>query len=103
MRDDVKISLISRTVGDTVDEYGEAIITETSTTVFAVRNAVKRNEFYQAQAAGLRPEITFEVYEMEYSGEGIIEFDGKRYNVIRSYPIAGERLELICSALTEVV
>lgn len=102
MTRDVQITLISQTVGNTVDEYGAPVVEETSSTIFATQNAVKRNEFYQAQSIGLRPEFTLEIFEFEYNGEKIVELDGVRYNIIRTYPVGGERIELICNDIAEV-
>lgn len=99
---DVLINLISQTITDTSDDYGNPVIETINKTVYAVKKAVKRNEFYQAQAVGLVPQIVFECFEFDYNGEKIVEHDGKRYNVIRSYPLSGEKIEIICNDLAEV-
>lgn len=67
--------------------------------VFCNEKGVKRNEFYQAQAQGYRPELCVEIRELDYSGEGHFEYHGKMYRVIRTYPVKNECLELICQAL----
>ena len=67
--------------------------------VFCNEKGVKRNEFYQAQAQGYRPELCIEIRESDYKGEGHIEYRGKMYRVIREYPVKNECLELICQAL----
>lgn len=99
---DVEINLISQIVTDESDEYGKPIITQTSRTIYATENAVKRNEFYQAQAIGLTPQITFECFAFEYNGEKTVEYGDKKYNVIRTYPLSGERIEIICNDIAEV-
>ena len=40
--------------------------------------------------------ITLEVYADEYSGESVLRWDGKLYNVERTYE-KGEKVELTCS------
>lgn len=91
------IRLIRQTTARESDEYGNPVLCEEAAEIFATVNAVKRSEFYQGMAAGLKPEITFECYTFEYDGEKVVEYDGKRYNVIRAYPVKGERMEIICS------
>lgn len=67
--------------------------------VFCNEKGVKRNEFYQAQAQGYRPELCIEIKALEYNKEGHFEYDGTMYRVIRTYPVKNECLELICQAL----
>ena len=76
-------------------------ITETLTErqVFANMTSVKRAEFYQAQAVGLKPELVFEVRLIDYEGEKKLSYEGEEYNVIREYTKNGEIIELICNRL----
>lgn len=97
MTAEARIKLIRQTTARESDEYGEPIRREEVREIFAAVNAVKRSEFYSGLAAGLKPEITFECYAFEYGGERIIEYDGRRYGVIRTYPVKGERIEIICA------
>lgn len=60
---------------------------------------VKRTEFYQAQAAGYKPEISVEVKEHEYEKERYLEFEDVMYKIIRSYPVSAESVELVCEGL----
>lgn len=102
MNKDVEIALISRVpIGS--DEDGNPEYDEKSTTIYAEQVGVKRNEFYSAMAAGIRPEITYRIYDFEYNGEKIIEAENgkRRLNVIRTYPIGGDRLEIICNDTAE--
>lgn len=105
MSKDVEILLIKRTP-DGSDEDGNPVYKEQATRVQAQEMGVKRSEFYTAMAAGIRPEITYRIYDFEYSGEKIIETcepcEGRRLNVIRTYPIGGDRLEIVCNDIAEV-
>nr|DAT48189.1 MAG TPA: head closure knob [Caudoviricetes sp.] len=67
--------------------------------VFCNEKGVKRNEFYQAQAQGYRPELCIEIKALDYNKEGHFEYDGTMYRIIRTYPVKNECLELICQAL----
>ena len=67
--------------------------------VFCNSKGIKRNEFYQAQAVGIKPELCIEIKADEYNREEYFEFDGHMYNILRTYPTKNENLELICTAL----
>lgn len=67
--------------------------------VFLNKKGVKRNEFYQANAQGYRPELCVEIRDADYNGESHLEFDGRMYRILRSYPVKNECLELICISL----
>ena len=94
------ISLISRTPAGS-DADGQPYYTETSRDIFAEEIGTKRSEFYSAMAAGLKPEKTLTVYAFEYANEKIIDIGGTRYQVLRTYPVGDERLELICTDIAE--
>lgn len=83
------------------DENGKPVYTETSREIFAEEIGTKRSEFYAALSAGLKPEKTLRIYEFEYDGEKIVEIDGVRYQITRTYPTGDERLELICTDIAE--
>jgi len=76
---------------------GDIVESLTERQVFANKTSVKRSEFYQAQAAGLKPEVVFEVRLIDYEGEKKVMYEGEEYNVIREYTKDGEIIELICN------
>ena len=78
---------------------GDLIDTETEKQVFANKKSIRQSEFYQASAQGLKPEIMFEIREIDYADELKLIFDGKGYNIIRTYAKNGEIIELICNRL----
>lgn len=87
------LTLISVVNG--VDEYGDPATTETSREVFCRLASIGQKEFYQAQAVGLQPELKFVLADyLDYSGETLVEYDGQRYRVLRTYR-DGLELELI--------
>jgi SPP1 family predicted phage head-tail adaptor len=82
------------------DEIGNQISQETRKTVLCNVKSVGRNEFYSAATTGLRPSIVFVIHGYEYEGEGKVEFEGVKYNVIRTYSTNFEEVELICEKVT---
>ena len=86
------LTLIQQTQG--VDDYGDPVITETIREVFARIGSIGQKEFYQAQAVGLQPELKFVLADyLEYDGEPMVEHNGQRYRVLRTYR-KGQELEL---------
>lgn len=78
-----------------VDEYGDPKITETRSDVFARLASIGQKEFYQAHAVGLQPELKFILSDyLDYNGEKLVEHDGQRYRVLRTYR-TGLELELV--------
>jgi len=91
-RDVAKLISITYTTND----MGNVIPVPTKKEIFANRKSIRMNEFYQAAAHGLQPELMLEVRTHDYSGEDELEFDEKDYDIIRSYDKNGEITELIC-------
>lgn len=90
------IFLIS--TAQSVDEYGDPVITEAKRRVFCRAASIGQKEFYQAHATGLKPEVKFCLADyLEYRQEKIVEYGGNRYHVLRTYR-DGQELELTCYA-----
>lgn len=80
------------------DSYGEETEQDgTPRTVFANKKSVRQTEFYQAMAAGIKPDIVFEIMVGDYSDEAKVKYNEKYYRVVRTYSANGERIELVCS------
>lgn len=98
MFDDV-IKLLSTT--DTVDEYGDTVSTIEEHQVFAEVKSIGQNEFYQAQALGLKPEIKFVIADFaDYGGQKQLKytpFGGteQTYDILRTYRNK-INLEIVC-------
>ncbi|AFQ46266.1 phage head closure protein [Desulfosporosinus meridiei] len=100
-RPDQAIYLISTTISE--NDMGDFIEAKTKRLVFAEKKSIRQSEFYQAKATGLRPELSFVVWTREYAGEGKLEFDGKEYNIIRTFEPNSEDTELTCQGLVNGV
>lgn len=88
---DTVINLIKETV--TADAIGNQVTTETSRTVFATSLPINQNEFFRARTTGLNPAVKMLVFFADYEGEELLEWNGVRYNVYRTYQ-KGDTLEL---------
>ena len=93
------IKLISET--DTVNEYGDTVTVETERTIFAQVKSIGQNEYYQAQAVGLKPEIKFIISDFaDYQNEKKLKytpFGGTEevYTVLRTFRTR-YNLEIVC-------
>ncbi|MBQ1297455.1 MAG: phage head closure protein [Clostridiales bacterium] len=87
-----KIALI--TIEYTQDDLGEWVEEQTKTEVFALISSVSMSEFYQAGLQGFKPDFRFAVWMKEYNNEEIVEYNGKIFNVYRTYIRDDGRIEL---------
>lgn len=85
------IKLIKQTI--TTDKYQREVATEASTNVFCEVNSITQTEFYAAANTELNPEYRFNVFFGDYNGESIVEYQGTRYSVYRTYR-NGDYMEL---------
>lgn len=90
-RSDV-INLISIT--QTQDEYGQWVDTPTSKQVFCQVESVGQREFFEAGRNGLNPQYKFTMFVGDYSDESLVEYNGKRYSVYRTYLTKTDKIEL---------
>lgn len=75
---------------------------EQSCLVFCNKKSVGYSEFYKSQQAGYKTELKLDLHTQDYSGETLVEFEGRRYKVLRTYESkAGEVTELTLSDLSE--
>lgn len=75
---------------------------EPSRSIFCNKKSVGYSEFYRSQQAGYKAELKVDIYLQDYEGETLVEFEGKRYKVLRTYESKnGEFIELTLSDLSE--
>lgn len=58
--------------------------------VFCEYRSISYKEFYQAQSAGFKPELTLKLSVFDYDGQEFIEYDGEKYTVLKDYHIADD-------------
>ena len=57
--------------------------------------SVGQTEVYQANAAGLNPELKiFLAHDFEYEGERLCEIGGQRFDILRTYVTETDGIEL---------
>lgn len=91
------IKLIS--IETTPDNDGFPVTTEIKRQVFADKKSVRQSEFYQAALQNINLELMFDVRTVDYQEEKLLDYEGKRYKIVRTYDKDGEMTELICSRL----
>lgn len=89
------VYLLSKNSSDT-NEIGDIITSTLKRKVYAHVDSIKQSEFYQAQALGIKPELSLVVRNFEYKGEVLIEYNSKEYRVIRTYNKGDGNLEIVC-------
>lgn len=74
---------------------------EVTETVFCNKKSVGYNEYFKSQQAGTTVSFKCEVHTVDYSGEVLAEFEGKRYSILKTYEIDDDTIELTLSDLRE--
>ena len=88
------ITLITETWAE--DAYGVQQPTETSTTVCCDVSSVTGTEVAEFGRNGINPELRFTMFRYDYNGERIVEYNGDRYSVYRTYFARNDSIELYC-------
>ena len=84
-----------RKIDRTYDDVGEPIEISTEIEVYAKILSIGQQEFYQAQATGLKPELKFEIADyLDYVDEKELIHDNKRYQILRTYRKSTRQLEI---------
>jgi SPP1 family predicted phage head-tail adaptor len=78
------------------------VITLDGRTVYAELRSIRQNEYFAAQAQGLKPQYCFVVREFEWNGEDTLTYDGRKYAVYRVYK-TGDNIELYVTKKAGVV
>lgn len=94
-----EITLITKVkVG--VDALQQPIFEEEYSKILCSKRSVTRSEFYQASQVGVRPTLVLDIHSFEYEGQELVQFEEKRYRILKTYQVRNEILEL---TLTEVM
>ncbi len=86
---------------ETLDELNKPHYFFKETKVYANKIAIKRNEFYQAQAAGFKPEKSFEIRTMDFDEDKHthVKYKDVTYKILRSYEVDSEITEITLTGL----
>ena len=76
------------------DALKQKIPVETKREIFCQVDGMRLSEWFSAGQKGLKPQFMVTVYPDDYAGEPLIEVDGVRYGIYRTYPAKHDKLEL---------
>lgn len=80
----------------TEDEYGVLQPTTTRRLAYANVTSVSASEWFEGGRNGLNPEWRFTMFAPDYHGEDVVEFNGARYAIYRTYQQRTDMVELYC-------
>lgn len=86
------INLISEVQAQ--DDIGQFVSTEISRQVYCDVRSITRAEWFDAGRNGMQPALIFVMFAPDYEGEKIVEYNGNRYGIYRTYVGRNERIEL---------
>ena len=86
------INLVAETW--TTDAFNVQHANETSRQVFGRVDSVTEKEWFDGARQGLNPEFRFTMFRFDYAGENIVEYQGNRYTVYRTYIGRNDSIEL---------
>lgn len=94
---DQLIELVTITTTKDEDGFPEAEA-EIKIQAYAEKKSVRQSEFYAAKAIDMNLELVFEMWFWEYDGQTLLDHEGKRYKIERTYSKDTENIELVCTA-----
>ena len=62
--------------------------------VFCKVRSVSAREFFEGGRNGLNPELKFTMFAADYQGERVLEYNGDKYAVYRTYKAGSDYIEL---------
>lgn len=95
-----KITLITEQT--TTDSIGQIVTTESTVEYIGEVRSVTQNEYMTGRQSGLSPAYVFRVSVFGYSGQKILEYDGARYSIYRTYEADDNYIELYTEAMLGV-
>ena len=87
-------NLVSRVF--TKNIYGVETYQEVKRQVFCAVDSITASEFFEGGANGLKPDLRFTLFFGDYNDEEVVEFEGKKFTVYRTYKTSGDKVELYC-------
>ena len=73
----------------TKDEYGAPQDTTTRKEVFCQVHSATRAEVFEGGRNGLNPTFMFTMFNGDYDGESVVEYQGRTYSIYRTYIVPG--------------
>ena len=96
-----ELTLIAETAAENrVNKNGFAVKPEESArTVFCNKKTVGYSEYFKSQQTGKLVEAKYEVHKADYGGEDVVEVNGRRYFVLKTYDTGTDTIELTLTDL----
>ena len=94
-----ELILVSRKPSAQRGPRGQVLYTEDKHAVLCEVFPVSRDEYFKGGEIGINPEFEFKVNPIEYNGEKVIEYGGRRFNIYRIYKAGPDTLELYAEYL----
>lgn len=76
------------------NQYGVYEKQTTKRKVFVKVSSVSSNEWFEGGRNGLNPQYRFTMFQFDYLGEKIIEFNGVNYTIYRTFNKSVDEVEL---------
>ncbi|MFR0789507.1 MAG: hypothetical protein ACLSHW_01650 [Lachnospiraceae bacterium] len=98
-----ELTLIAETAAENrVNKNGFAVKPEESArTVFCNKKSVGYSEYFKSQQTGKLVEAKYEVHKADYGGEDVVEVNGRRYFVLKTYDTGTDTIELTLTDLRQ--
>ncbi|MBR2552304.1 MAG: hypothetical protein IKF05_04860 [Erysipelotrichaceae bacterium] len=80
----------------TTDQFGVQWPEETKQKIYCNVSSVSASEWFEGGRNGLNPELRITTFSADYSGEKIVEYNGARFTVYRTYLTRNDVIELYC-------
>ena len=87
-----KVGLISKTY--TKDSIGNLIATDVRNVFWGNVRSVSSSEFANVGEIGIKAALIFSIWEKEYNGQELVEYNNETYSIYRTYARADGRIEL---------
>lgn len=76
------------------NDYGVYERTMTKRKVFVDVSSVSANEWFEGGRNGLNPQYRFRMFQFDYLGEKVIEYNSVQYSIYRTYNKSVDEIEL---------
>lgn len=76
------------------DALSQQVPVETRREVFCTIGSVQQSEWFSAGQKGFNPQFRLKVFSGDYAGESLVEVDGVRYSIYRTYLGDNDQMEL---------
>ena len=77
-----------------MDDHNQPIPKEEKREVYCNVRSITRTELFEAGQNGHRASYMFEMFFYDYEDEKLVEYDGKRYAVYRTYHPENDTIEV---------